>query len=171
VTLINGERIQVYVRLRGGAIRSLTLDKPLPIAQIRKTKPEVVAEIDALLDHYCDREVAEILNRQGRRTWQDEPFNLKKIAHIRQAFNLKCRYNRLRARGLLTATEMSVRLGVTTTTINAWGRERLLQRHRYDNDRRCLYEPLDHLSIIKGTGGRKAKQPTFAAAQATQGAV
>jgi len=49
VTLINGERIQVYVRLRGGAIRSLTLDKPLPIAQIRKTKPEVVAEIDALL--------------------------------------------------------------------------------------------------------------------------
>src|SRR5207245_5396378 len=75
VTLINGATIQVHVRLRGGATRSLNLDKPLPIAQIRKTKPEVVAEIDALLDHYCDREVAEVLNRQGRRTWQDESFN------------------------------------------------------------------------------------------------
>lgn len=166
VTLINGEMIQVHVRLRGGATRSLTLNKPLPIAQIRKTKPDVVAEIDALLDHHCDREVAEILNRQGRRTWQDEPFSLKKIAHIRQAFNLKCRYTRLRARGLLTAKEMSVRHGVTTTTINAWGREGLLQKHGYDNLQRCLYEPLDDNAVIKGHGGRKAKQPTFTHAQA-----
>ena len=118
VTLINGETIQVHVRLRGGATRSLTLTKPLPIAQIRKTKSEVVREIDALLDDYCDREVAEVLNQKGRRTWQDEPFNLKKIAHIRQAFNLECRYRRLRAKGLLTTKEMSVRHGVSTTTIN-----------------------------------------------------
>ncbi|MGH9883162.1 MAG: recombinase family protein, partial [Pyrinomonadaceae bacterium] len=110
VTLISGEMIQVYVRLRGGATRSMTLAKPLPIAQLRKTKPEVVAEIDALLDHYCDREVAEILNQQGQQTWQAEPFNLKKIAHIRQAFKLDCRYHRLRAKGLLTAREMSAQL-------------------------------------------------------------
>ena len=38
VTLIRGETIQVHVRLRGGATRSFTLAKPLPIAQIRKTK-------------------------------------------------------------------------------------------------------------------------------------
>jgi DNA invertase Pin-like site-specific DNA recombinase len=166
VTLINGEMIQVHVRLRGGATRSLMLAKPLPIAQIRKTKPEVVAEIDALLDRYCDREVADVLNRQGRRTWQDEPFNLKKIAHIREAFNLKCRYSRLRAKGLLTAKEMSVRHGVTTTTINLWAREGRLKKHRYDNVRRCLYEPLEQGAILKGQGGRRAKQPTFTFAQA-----
>jgi hypothetical protein len=107
--------------------------KPLPIAQIRKAKPEVVAEIDRLLDQHCDREVAEILNRQGRRTWQNAPFNLKKIAHIRQAFHLKCRYSRLRAKGLLTAKEMSAQHGVTTTTINLWAREGRLQKHHYDN--------------------------------------
>jgi DNA invertase Pin-like site-specific DNA recombinase len=171
VTLINGETIQVHVRLRGGATRSFTLAKPLPIAQTRKTKPEVVAEIDQLLDHYCDREVAEILNQEGRRTWQNEPFNLKKIAHIRQAFNLKCRYSRLRAKGLLTAKEMSVRHGVTTTTINLWAREGRLQKHRYDNVRRCLYEPLENGAILKGRGGRRAKQPTFNVAQAGPGAV
>jgi hypothetical protein len=171
VTLINREMIQAHVRLRGGATRSLTLTKPLPIAQIRKTRPEVVAEIDALLDHHCDREVAEVLNRQGRKTWQDEPFNLKKIAHIRQAFNLKCRYSRLRAKGLLTAKEMSVRHGVTTTTINAWAREGRLKKHRYDNVRRCLYEPLEQNAILKGQGGRQAKQPIFNVARAGQGAV
>jgi DNA invertase Pin-like site-specific DNA recombinase len=171
VTLVNGELIQVHVRLRGGATRSLTVAKPLPIAQIRKTKPEVVAEIDALLDRYCDREVADVLNKQGSRTWQDERFNLKKIAHIREAFNLKSRYSRLRARGLLTAKEMSVRHGVTITTINAWGREGLLKKHRYDNVRRCLYEPLDQNAIFKGQGGRQAKQPSFNVARAGQGAV
>ncbi len=161
VTLINGEVIQAHVRLRGGATRSLTLPKPLPIAQIRKTKPDIVAEIDRLLDLHCDREVAEILNRQGRRTWQNERFNLKKIAHIRQAFKLPCRYARLRAKGLLTAREMSVRHGVTTTTINLWAREGRLKKHQYDNARRCLYEPLESGAILKGRGGRRPKQPVF----------
>ena len=171
VTLINGERIQVHVRLRGGTTRSLTLVKPLPIAQIRKTKAEVVREIDALLEHYCDREVAEVLNQKGRRTWQDEPFNLKKIAHIRQAFDLKCRYSRLRAKGLFTAKEMSVRHGVTITTINTWGRRGLLKKHRYDNFQRYLYEPLDPDAIHKGKGGRPPKQPIFNVGIAKQGAV
>ena len=166
VTLINGETIQVHVRLRGGATRGLTLAKPLPIAQIRKTKAEVIAEIDQLLDHYCDREVAQILNQEGRRTWQNEPFNLKKIAHIRQAFNLKCRYRRLRARGLLTTKEMSAQHGVTTTTINLWAREGRLQKHCYDNFRRSLYEPLEKGAILKGRGGRRAKQPAFNVAMA-----
>jgi DNA invertase Pin-like site-specific DNA recombinase len=166
VTLINGEKIQIHVRLRGGATRSLSVSRPLPIAQIRKTKPEVVAEIDKLLDQHCDREVAEVLNQQGRRTWQNTPFNLKKIAHIRQAFNLQCRYNRLRAKGLLTAKEMSVQHGVTTTTINLWAREGRLRKHRYDNARRCLYEPLEKGAILKGRGGRRPQQPTFTIAQA-----
>jgi DNA invertase Pin-like site-specific DNA recombinase len=171
VTLINGETIQVHVRLRGGATRSLTLTKPLPIAQIRKTKSEVVREIDILLGDYCDREVAEVLNQKGRRTWQDEPFNLKKIAHIRQAFNLECRYRRLRAQGLLTTKEMSVRHGLSTTTINTLGRQGILKRHRYDNFHRYLYEPLDPSAIHKGHGGRQATQPTLNVQTTKQGAV
>jgi len=170
-TLINGDEIQVHVRLRGGATRSLNLAKPLPIAQIRKTKPEVVTEIDGLLDLYCDREVAEVLNRHERRTWQGETFNLKKIAHIRQAFNLKSRFSRLRARGLLTAKEMSERFDVTFTTINAWGRKGLLRKYNYDNDRRCLYEPLDATLLTRGHGGRGAKQPVFIVEQTGRGAI
>jgi hypothetical protein len=165
VTLINGDIIQVHVRLRGGVTRTLTVAKPLPIAQIRKTKPESVAEIDGLLDHHCDREVAEVLNQQGRRTWQGGSFNTKKIAHIRQAFSLRSRYSRLRAKGWLTTKEMSMRHGVSTTTINLWARKGRLKRHGYDNGQRCLYEPLDKNAIVKGHGGRSAKQPTFTVTQ------
>lgn len=167
VTLTKGATILAQVRLRGGATRSITLTRPLPIAQIRKTKPEVVAEIDSLLDRHSDREVADILNRQGRRTWQDEPFNLKKVAHIRMTFRLSSRYSRLRARGLLTAKEMSERHGVTPTTIHLWAREGHIVKHRYDNLQRCLYEPLDPGAIVKGQGGRRPKQPIFKIASTT----
>lgn len=171
VTLINGEKIQVHVRLRGGATRSLTVTKLLPIAKIRKTKPEVVVEIDRLLDQHCDWEVAEILNRQGRRNWQNAPFKLQSITHIRQAFQLECHFSRLRSKGLLTAKEMGVRHGVSTTTIHVWSREGRLQKHGYGNGRHCLYEPLEKGAIVKGRRGRRAKQVTFTVAQTGQGAV
>jgi len=47
VTLVKAEVITAHVRLRGGgAARSLRLERPLPIAQIRKFKPELIAEVD-----------------------------------------------------------------------------------------------------------------------------
>ncbi|MER8438812.1 hypothetical protein NKH36_13930 [Mesorhizobium sp. M1312] len=65
----------------------MTLERPLPIAQIRKFKPELVAQVDRLLDRHCDREIADILNERGLRSWEGKPFNLKKIAFIRAAYN------------------------------------------------------------------------------------
>jgi len=56
---------------------------------------------------------------------------------------------------------MSVRHGVTITTINTWGRRGLLKKHRYDNFQRYLYEPVNPNAIHKGQGGRPPKQPTF----------
>lgn len=83
VTLIKAETITVHVRLSGGATRTLKLERPRPIAQIRKNKPDLRAEVDRLLDQHCNREVAEILNANGWRTWEDKPFDHKKIAFIR----------------------------------------------------------------------------------------
>jgi hypothetical protein len=162
VTLVKSDVITAHVRLRGGLTRTLVLPRPVPIAQIRKTKPEVVAEVDRLLDHHCDREVADILNQQARRTWEGQLFSLKKIARIRRAFHLNSRYQRLRAKGMLTATEMSERVNVTPSTIHNWGRKGILRKHRYDSLKASsLYEPLQDAKLIKGQGGRAAKQPTF----------
>ena len=96
VTLIKTEVITAHVRLRGGDTRTLRLDRPVPIAQIRKFKPDLVAEVDRLLDRHCDRQIADILNQRGCRTWEGKPFNLKKVAFIRMAYKLPSRYERLR---------------------------------------------------------------------------
>jgi hypothetical protein len=69
VTLIKSDKISAHVRLTGGSARTLLLERPLPIAKIRKVKPEIVAEVDKLTDSRCDREIAAILNRLGWRTW------------------------------------------------------------------------------------------------------
>jgi hypothetical protein len=43
----------------------------LPIAQVRKFKPELVATVDRMLDRHCDREIADILNRDGWRSSEE----------------------------------------------------------------------------------------------------
>ena len=156
VTLIKADKITAHVRLRGGATRTLTIDRPLPMAQIRKTKPEVVADIDALLKEHGDREVAEILNQREHRTWQNQLFTLKKIAYIRRVYHLKSRFGRLREQGLLTAKEMSQALGVSESTVHNWAQSGLLRRIDGKSLHHSLYEPLRDVTIIKGRGGSRA---------------
>jgi len=171
VTLLKAEKITVQIRLRGGALRTLVLQPAAPIAQIRKAKPELVAEIDRLLNDHCDREVAEILNQQGHRTWQNQAFTLKKVAWIRGTYDLKSRFARLRERGLLTAKEMSEKLGIAMTTVHEWARLGLLRRLVCDSRNHVLYEPLHDVTILKGHGGRGAVQPAFVAKSSEQGAL
>jgi hypothetical protein len=171
VTLLKADKITAHVLLRGGNTRTLAIERPVPMAQIRKPNPSVIAEVDRLLDEHCDREVAEILNQQGRRTWQNLPFTRKKVEWIRMVYHLKSRFGRLREQGLLTAKEMSAALGIAETTVHEWARSGLLRRIVCDNRNHSLYEPLQNATIIKGHGGRGSAQPVFAVAKSEQGAV
>lgn len=156
VTLIKAETITANVRLSGGATRTLTLERPLPIAQIRKFKPDLVAEVDRLLDRHCDRQIADILNQRGLRTWEGKPFNLKKIAFIREAYNLPSRRQRLRDRGLLTTTEVAERFAIAETTVHQWGRQGLINKVYSDNLNRGLWDIPHDLKILKGRPGPNA---------------
>lgn len=174
VTLIKGEKITAHVRLSGGGIRTIELNRPLPIAQIRKFKPELVAKVDRLLDNHCDREIAEILNREGYRTWEGKPFNLKKIAFIRGAYGLSSRYERLRRRGLLTTREVAERFGVSESAVHDWGRQHLIQKCYTDSQNRGLWRIPEGQIILKGHGGRDAQLARLAPATALkseQGAI
>jgi hypothetical protein len=167
VTLIKAETITAHVRLTGGGARTLVLERPKPIAQIRKFKPELVAEIDQLLEHHCDREIAEILNERGRRTWEGKAFNLKKIAFIRFAYKLPSRFERLRRRGLLTTREVAERFNVGETAVYDWGRQGLIKKCYSDTLNRGLWEVPPGKTIIKGCGGRGARGPQLVAINAS----
>lgn len=68
VTLRRGEQIAMDVRFRGRTTRSLQIPLPLNAWQRRLTKPNVVKEIDRLLDDQTCGEIAEHLDRQGLRS-------------------------------------------------------------------------------------------------------
>lgn len=174
VTLVKTDVITAHVRLSGGAMRSLVLDRPLPIAQIRKVKSEIVAEVDRLIDLHCDREIAEIFNQRGMKTWEGRPYNLKKIAFIRTAYKLASRYQRLRDRGMLTTCEVAARFRVSEKAVHNWGREGLIRKCYSDNLTRGLWELPADQTIIKGCGGRGARPArleSISAPLAEQGAV
>jgi len=173
VTLVAGPSIAVHVRWRGGRTQSLCVDKPRPIAQIRKTAPEVVKLIDELLETSTDTQVAARLNELGHRNWRGESFSPKKVIVVRNAYKLRSRFERLRQRGMLTGEEMAQRLAVSSTTIHQLGRQGVLVRHLYGNNHRCLYEPPNGGQLIRGAGGRYGGRPArYIAAQPTeQGAI
>ena len=164
VTLTKGEDIVVQVRFRGGRTSALSVPRPVPIARIRKTRPEVVKAVDELLETCNDRQVAARLNEMGYTNWKRQPFTYTKVTVIRMAYSLRSRFERLRARGMLTGDELAKQLGVCTTTIHDWGRAGYLRRHLYGNNHRCLYEPLGNVRLVRGKAGRKPTPPTFIAA-------
>jgi hypothetical protein len=174
VTLIKADSITAHVRLSGGATRTLILDRPQPIAQIRKFKPDLVAEVDLLLNKHCDREISDIFNKKGLLTWEGKPLDLKKITHIRNAYKLPSRRQRLRDRGMLTTEEVAERFEIATTTVHQWGRQGLIKKCYSDNYNRGLWEIPSDCTILKGQPGRHPRPASLApitAPFAEQGAI
>lgn len=152
VTIKRGEAIEAHVRFKGGASKSLTLPLPLSAWQMRKTSPEVVAEIDRLLDQHTDAEIADLLNERGLRSGEGRVAHRLMVRRIRLAYGLKSRHDRLRAAGKLTVEEMAKKLRVSKPTVNAWRRAGLLRAHRHDDKGSCLYDPPGRDAPVKQQG-------------------
>jgi hypothetical protein len=160
VTLIKAGKIAIHVRFRGGRTISLGVERPKPMALVRKTLPEVIAELDQLLENGSDREASAQLNARGYRNWKGEPFTATRVRRARLIYALKSRFDRLRERGLLTAGEIARQLGVSASQVHMLGREGVLRKTRYDCGRRCLYEPLNGATLVNGRGGRyRSRKP------------
>jgi DNA invertase Pin-like site-specific DNA recombinase len=145
VTLVRREEISVHLRFRGGVTQSLTLPLPQTAAQLRKTKPGVIAEIDRLLNTNTEREIAAILNQRGFRSGEGKRFDRSIVVRLRYAYGLKDRFSRLRAAGLATMQEIAIKLDVLPCTVKKWRNQGLLRAHRYNDKGECLYESPDVL--------------------------
>jgi hypothetical protein len=75
--------------------------RPPSACQLRKTKAEIVAEIDRLLEQCTDSEVAAELNEKGWRSSANYPLSAWIIYELRTSHKLVGRTERLRAEGAL----------------------------------------------------------------------
>jgi hypothetical protein len=162
VTLTKGKEISAHIRFRGGATQTLSLPRPLSAWKLRQIDPELIAEIDRLIDQHTDAEVAEVLRARGVRTYEGTIPHRTMIGRLRHDYQLKSRFERLRAKGLLTRDEMAKALGVTFSTVKAWRNKGWLPAAAYNDRNDYLYEPpgKDAPKKFKWKNGRYQKPAT-----------
>ena len=161
VTLTKGDGITVGVRFRGGATQTLELPIPPRSWELRQTSKQIVAEIDTLLDHYTEAEIAGILNDRGHVSGEGKRFHVRIVARLRHDYDMKKRYDRLRDTGMLTLEEMADLLGVSTSTVKTWRNHGLLRAHAYTDKNECLYEHPGEDPPVKTQGRKLSKRRRF----------
>src|SRR5438034_11426087 len=95
VTLDKTNELTARIRFKGGATKVLNLPIPVNRFQLCRTSPEVIAQIDELLDHYNYPQIAAILNERGLRSAVGKPFDSTSVSRVRYTYGLKTRYHRL----------------------------------------------------------------------------
>jgi DNA invertase Pin-like site-specific DNA recombinase len=141
VTLTRAEAIEAHIRFRGGAVQSLTIPLQLAAWQQQITPPEVMSEIDMLLNHHTDQEVAGILNSRNIKSGAGKVFCARIVSRLRREHGFKSRFERLRNRGLLTLPEIAQLLGISLVRVKIWKNQGLLKAYAYNERNECLYEP------------------------------
>ena len=130
----------MHIRFKGGAAKTLMLPLPRNSWQQRATHPEVVKEIDPLLDHNTYSQIAAILNERGMRSGEGQAFTARIVANIQRSYGLTPRYDRLSKAGMLTLEEMAAVLGICQQRVKVWHRHGLIRGHAYHDKNDCLYE-------------------------------
>jgi DNA invertase Pin-like site-specific DNA recombinase len=148
VTLLKAEQALANVRFRGGATHTIRLPLPRSAAQLRRTDPAVLAEIDRLLDEHTDGEVADILNARGLRPGVADKFSHFIIWKLRHMYGLEDRFCRLRRKGLLTLEEMAAVLGVHPTTVKSRQWKGRLASQIYNDKGSRLYVPPGEPAVV-----------------------
>ena len=141
VTLHKTDRIHLHVRFRGGQTTSLVVAIPPKAWQVRQTRPDTLAALDRLLDTHTDAQTAEALNAAGHRSGEGKPFTARIVLEARRSNKLPSHAERLRAKGLLTKTELAARLGVHESTVKSWTKAGILNSHKANDKNERLYEP------------------------------
>lgn len=161
VTLTKGNAVTTSVRFRGGATRTLMLPLAQPAWQIRQTSPQVIAEIDGLLDEHTEGQIAVILNERGRVSGEGKSFHAMMVQRLRRDHGLRTRYERLRADGMLTQKELAELLDISTSTVKLWRNHGLLSAHAYNDKNECLYEHPGDDPPAKLQGSKLSKRRRF----------
>jgi excisionase family DNA binding protein len=119
-------RAEVEICWEGGARTQLTIALVHRGVESTRTPEDTVDLIRRLATHTNDRQIAAILNKQGRRTGTGLPFTDPRVKFLRQKHGIRAAPPPNPDSGLFTIDQAARELGVNHTTIYRWLRAGLL---------------------------------------------
>jgi excisionase family DNA binding protein len=119
-------RAEVEIIWEGGARTELTVPLIRRGPETRRTPEDTVELVRRLAAHHPDRQIAAILNKQGRRTGSGLSFNESRVKHVRQRAGIPAAPAPDPASELLTVEQAAKELSVSGPTIYRWLRAGLL---------------------------------------------
>ena len=141
VTLLRKDgQITIHIRFKGGDTRTIVIPAPLPFWESNVTKPEVLEEIDRLLQEHHEDEVAIMLNERGFKSSSGKPFSASMVKGACQRHKIKTYRQRLLDEGMLTLKEIAERFGVSTDVVKHRRKDGSIKGHTFNVRGECLYE-------------------------------
>ena len=119
-------RAELEVLWEGGARSELTVALVRRGPERKRTPEDTVELIRRLAAHHPDRQIAAILNKQGRQSATGLAFTEPRVRHVRQKNQIPAAPPPDPAGGLFTVEQAAKELGVTAATIYRWLRDGLL---------------------------------------------
>jgi excisionase family DNA binding protein len=119
-------RAEVEICWEGGARTQLTVPLIHRGVESTRTPDDTVDLIRRLAAHTNDRQIAAILNKQGRRTGTGLPFTDPRVKFLRQKHGIRAAPPPDTESNLFTIAQAASELGVNHTTIYRWLRAGLL---------------------------------------------
>ena len=116
----------VEICWEGGARTELSVRLNARGPERRRLDDDTVELIRRLAQHHPDRQIAQILSRQGRRTGTGLPFTEGRVRAARQRAGIAAAPPPDLASELVTIDQAAAQLGVSTFTVRRWLREGLL---------------------------------------------
>lgn len=141
VTVKNDKKIIANIRFRAGTCKTLFIERKLPICEVRKTRKDIVRQVDELTENYIPSEIAEILNKKGYRAWNGNMFNLRTISRIIRTYGIKSRHKRLRDKGCLSLREKMLETNFSQAQIIQMRNEGKIVFYKVTDRDEYLYEP------------------------------
>jgi len=141
VTIKNSDKkVVTNIRFKTGTSKTLFIEKKLPICEVRKTRKDIVMQVDELTENYAPSEIADILNRKGYRAWNGNMFNLRTINRIIRTYRIKSRYQRLRDKGCLSLKEKMLESNLSQAQIMQMRNEGKIVFYKVTDRDEYLYE-------------------------------
>jgi len=119
-------RADVEIRWEGGANTQLTVQLTNSVFNRHRTSEDTIELIGRLAAHYPDRQIAQILSRQGRLTANGLPFTQARVQAIRARAGIPAAPPPDPNSALISIPQAAHELHVSTHTIRRWLHEGLL---------------------------------------------